>query len=60
MPAALQAALDAVTALFTALFDLIVGIVFPATPTPVSVLAAFGLIIPLVVAAFTFLRRLTS
>lgn len=58
IPAALQSALDAVTALFTALFDIIVGIVFPTTVTPVSVLAAFGIIFPLVVVALGFLYKL--
>lgn len=46
------------TALFGELFDLIVGIVFPATVTPVSALAAFGILFPLVVIALGFLRKL--
>lgn len=60
LPAALSAAIDVVTALFTGLFDLIVGLVFPTTPTPVSALAAFGLIFPLIGVAYSFLRRLTG
>lgn len=42
--------------LFTEMFDLISGIIFPATITPISVLAAFGMIFPVlgVVLGFVF------
>lgn len=32
----------------TAFFDLLSGMIFPTTLTPISVLAAFGLIFPIV------------
>ena len=46
------------TAIFTGFFTLLSGIIFPATVTPVSSLAAFGLLFPLVGLALGFLYRL--
>jgi hypothetical protein len=54
----LAAAITAVTALFDALFALLIGIIFPATPTAISTLAAFGIIFPLVVVVLGFLFKL--
>lgn len=48
------------TALFTSLFGVVTGIVFPATVTPVSVIAAFGLLFPLIGLTLAFLKRLAS
>lgn len=44
--------------LFNELFELISGIIFPATITPVSVIAAFGILFPLVGVGLGFLFRL--
>jgi hypothetical protein len=54
----LQAAIDAVELLFTELFDILIAIIFPATPTAVSTLAAFAIIFPLVLVVLGFLFRL--
>ena len=51
-------AIDLVILFFNEMFDLISGIIFPATGTPVSVLAAFGIIFPLVVIVLSFVRSL--
>jgi hypothetical protein len=58
IPAALQAAIDVMTALFTGFFALLSGIIFPATVTPVSALASFGILFPLVVIVLGFLYSL--
>jgi hypothetical protein len=48
IPATLTDAITAVTTLLNQFFTLISGMIFPATLTPVSVLAAFGVIFPIV------------
>lgn len=58
IPAALTDAITAVTDLVTQFFALISGIVFPATLTPVSVLAAFAFIFPLIGLVLSFFRGL--
>lgn len=58
LPAELTTAIEAVTELFTEFFTLISGIVFPTVLTPVSVLAAFGLIFPILIVVLGFLYRL--
>ena len=60
IPAALTTAIAAVTELFNALLTLVSGIVFPAAVTPVSVLAAAGLLLPLIVWAVSFVKRIAS
>jgi hypothetical protein len=52
----LQAALDAVMLLFQSLLTTLSGIIFPATPSAMSTIVSFGVIIPLlfVVLAFVF------
>lgn len=51
-------AFEAVVLLFNELFELISGIIFPTTITPVSVIAAFGILFPLVGVGLGFLFRL--
>lgn len=58
IPAALEAALDVLELLFGRFFDLLVALIFPATPTAVSSLAAFGLIFPIVGIVLGLLYRL--
>jgi hypothetical protein len=54
----LVTAFELVTLLITQLFTLISGIIFPATSTPISTLAAFGLLFPLVVLGLNFVLKL--
>ena len=58
MPAPLVLAFDVMLAIFTQLFTILTGIIFPAAVTPVSALAAFGLLFPLLVVALGFLYKL--
>lgn len=58
LPTTLSDAIAAVTELLTQFFTLISGIIFPATLTPVSVLAAFGMIFPIVGVVLGFLFSL--
>jgi uncharacterized membrane protein len=52
---------DAVAALFTGLFDVIIAILLPTTGlTPVSTLAWFGLVVPALVFTLGFLRNLAK
>jgi hypothetical protein len=44
--------------LFTSLFTLISGFIFPATPSAVSTLAAFAILFPLIVLVLGFLLKL--
>lgn len=44
--------------LFGRFFDLLVALIFPATPTAISSLAAFGLIFPIVGVVLGLLYRL--
>jgi hypothetical protein len=48
IPAPLQAAIDVMILLFQSLMDVLVGIIFPATVTPISALASFGVLFPLI------------
>jgi hypothetical protein len=56
----LQAALDAVMALFTALLTTLSGILFPATPSAMSTIAAFGIIVPLLFVVLAFVFKLVK
>lgn len=58
MPAPLQAALDVMLLLLTELFTILVGIIFPAAVTPVSALASFAILFPLLAIALGFLYKL--
>ena len=58
MPAPLVLAFDVMLAIFTQLFTILTGIIFPDPVTPVSALAAFGLLFPLLVVALGFLYKL--
>jgi hypothetical protein len=40
------------------MFTLISGIIFPATPTAISTIAAFAVILPIIVAVLAFIFKL--
>lgn len=42
------------------MFNTIVGIIFPATPTAISILASFGLLFGVLLAVVGFIYRLVS
>lgn len=48
------------TQLFTAFFDLLSGIIFPATPTAISSIASFGLLFAIVVTVLGFVYKLVG
>jgi hypothetical protein len=60
IPAALQAALDGFIALFNALLAVVIGILFPATPTALSLIADFGLMVALVFATIAVVKKFTN
>lgn len=62
MHANLTAAITSTTALFNALFELVSGIIFPATAdaTAVSNLASFAILLPIIVAVLGFLFKLVK
>ena len=47
-------------ALFTALLTTLSGILFPATPSAMSTIAAFGIIVPLLFVVLAFVFKLVK
>jgi hypothetical protein len=60
LPAALQAALDGFLLLFNALLAVVIGILFPATPTALSLIADFGLMAALLVGTIMLVKKFTN
>lgn len=56
----MQSAIDGVTALFTSMMTLVSGIIFPAVVTPISLLAAFGLLFPVILIVVAFVKMLAK
>lgn len=60
LPAPLQAALDGFLALFNALLAVVIGILFPAVPTALSLIADFGLMAALVFGTIAIVKKFTN
>lgn len=58
LPGSTSAAIGSMTDLFRQLFGLLSGLLFPDSPTALSVVGVFGLLMPLLVAVLAFLKRM--